>query len=52
MFYSADFLRTIAQDGSLSDSSEGLFQRGKVGVTMYSKFLQQRPDSWNFKEYC
>lgn len=38
MFYSVDFLRTIAQDGSLSDSSEGLFQRGKVGVTMYRSF--------------
>ena len=41
MFYSAGFLRTIAQDGSLSDGSEGLFQTGKVGVTTYRSFCNK-----------
>ena len=35
MFYSEALLRTIARDGSLSDSSEGLFQRFKRGAGIY-----------------
>ena len=39
MFHSVALLRTIAQEGSLSDSSEGLFQRDKQGARIYRSFL-------------
>ena len=31
-------LRTVAQEGSLSDSSEGLFQRGKWEARIHRSF--------------
>ena len=39
MFYLVDLLRTLGHGGySLSDSSEGLVQRGKGGGRIYRSF--------------
>ena len=35
-------LRTIACDGSLSDSSEELFQRGKGGARIHRSLLEKK----------
>ena len=43
MFHSVALLRTIAQEGSLSDSSEGLFQRDKQGARIYRSFCWKKP---------
>ena len=46
MFYLGHLLRTIAQDGSLSDSSEGLFQRGKGGAGIYRSFCRGKKQNY------
>lgn len=42
MFYSKALLRTTAWDGSLSDSSEGLFQRCKKGTGIRRNFCWKK----------
>ena len=42
MFYWVSLLRTIAGEGSFSDSSEGLIQRGKGGTSIYRSFCLKK----------
>ena len=41
MFYSGDFLRTSSPGSSLSDSCEGLLQKGKGGAKIYKHFYNK-----------
>ena len=41
-FYLGTFLRTIAQEGSFSGSSEELSQRGKGGVRIHRNFVKKK----------
>lgn len=42
IFYSGTLLRTIVQEGNLSDNSEGLIQRGKGGTRIYRSFYWEK----------
>ena len=42
MFYSGTLLRTLAWEDSLSESSEGLFPRGKGGTRIYRSFAGKK----------
>lgn len=50
MFYSVDFLRTIAQDGSLSDSS-GIYLTGLGVFSMYRSFGNKDQTVGTSREY-
>ena len=41
MFYLADFSEDLSPGDSLSDGSEGLFQRGQRGARIYGSFCNK-----------
>ena len=56
MFYSADITEGLSLGDSLSDSSEGLFRRGKGGARVCRSFCQKKNNNNNnkriSKDYC
>ena len=52
IFYLVDFLRTSTPGGSLSDSSEGWFWRGKGGTRIYRSFSNKNQVVGTSKDYC
>ena len=51
-FYLVDFLRTSSPGGSLSDSSEAWFWRGREGTRIYRSFSNKNQVVKTSKDYC
>ena len=52
MFYSVNKTEDLSPGGSLSDSSEGLLQRGREGARVYRSFCNKEQVVGTSKDYC